>query len=91
VNGGTTTINATSLSQVTGSTLSGGTWNVGGTATLDLAAAPALTTNAATVSIAAGATFAKLDSLAVNSGSLNLAKLRRDNPKGPLASLLRPR
>ncbi len=77
-NAGTLTVQAGTLnvsgavSQVSGTTLTGGTWNVDNAATLDLSSAPNLTVNAATVGLSGTGTFTQLASITTDNGSLSL-------------------
>lgn len=73
VRGGSLTLNTAAVAQVSGSTLTGGRWNVFNGATLDLTGAPILTNNA-TINIAgSGASFGAISGLRVNNGTLTLA------------------
>ena len=87
VDAGTLSIQSPTISQVTGSTLSAGTWQASAGSIIDLATAPALTTNNAHVILdGPGSSFAKLDTLADNSGSLSLLNNRDFTTAGPLTN-----
>ncbi len=73
VDSGTLDLEPTSVSEVSGTTLTGGTWTAQNGATLDFPSGTVITDNAATVSLAgAGATIVGLEQLAANDGSLSL-------------------
>ncbi len=82
-NSGTVNVQAGKLSlesgvqQLTGATLTGGTWLVGTTGTLNFSSGSNITTNQANVTLdGVGSTFAKIANLATNSGTLTLANGR---------------
>ena len=78
INGGTVRLlNGAALGNLAGETLTGGTWDVGGDAEIDLAGAT-VTVNAASVRLTGAASrFAAMDALEANTGSLTFAD-RRD-------------
>ncbi|HEV3312010.1 MAG TPA: CARDB domain-containing protein, partial [Chloroflexota bacterium] len=70
---GTLSFAAASFNQLTGNTLTGGTWNALDGATLEFPVGTGITTNAANVSLGgAGATIAAIAGLSSNSGSLSV-------------------
>jgi RHS repeat-associated protein len=72
VESGTLTIGAY-VTQISGNTLTGGTWNVFAGSTLSITNAGSLTTNAADVTLSgAGSTFASIDGITTSSGTLNI-------------------
>ncbi len=71
---GTLDLDVATVNQVSGGTLTGGTWNAINGATLQLPSAVNITTNTANISLAgAGATISGISNLAANSGSLSLS------------------
>ena len=76
---GTLDLEPNSFAQLSGNTLTGGTWNAMDGAALKFPSGTSITTNAANITLSgAGATIAALANLATNSGSLTL---------GPAATL----
>ena len=70
---GTLFLDANSISQVSGNTLTGGVWNAVNGATLEFPNGTAITTNAGNISLSgSGATITGLAPLASNSGSFSL-------------------
>ena len=70
---GTLYLDAATIDQISGNTLTGGTWNALSGATLQLPGGTAITSNAATIALdGSGATIAGIGGLATNSGSFSL-------------------
>jgi RHS repeat-associated protein len=87
VNAGTLQIQSATIAQVSSGTLTAGTWQVSAGCSLDLATAPAIATNNAHVILdGTGSTFAKLDTLANNAGSLLLLGGRSFTTAGPFSN-----
>ena len=88
VNSGT--LNVDTVAQVTGTKLTGGTWEVGAGATLNFTSGVGLAENDASVILSgAGASFPSLNSLATNAGGLTLgpgAVLSLPGPFAPTAA-----
>ena len=75
------------IAQVSGSTLTGGTWTVHDGATLDLSSAPPLTANQGTVTLdGPGSSFPAINSLASNAGSFHLLGGRSFTTTGDLSN-----
>jgi hypothetical protein len=78
---------AKGASQVSGSTLTGGTWSVSGGATLTISSAGSFTTNNGTVTLSGpGSTFTNLTGLAVNAGNFSLLAGRSFTTAGDLSN-----
>jgi RHS repeat-associated protein len=87
VDAGAVRIQSTTVTQVAGGTLTAGTWQVAAGSSIDLATVPAITTNNARVILdSPGSSFAKLDTLANNFGSLSLLNDRDFTTTGPLTN-----
>jgi YD repeat-containing protein len=70
---GTLTLASTSLGGISGTTITGGTWNAVNGATLNLTAVGNLTTNSGQVTLGgAGASFQNLSTLATNNGAFTV-------------------
>ena len=75
------------VTQLSGSTLTGGTWNVSANSTLDFSTGSNITTNQGNVSLTgANSLFAKIDSLATNSGSFAISSGRNFTTLGALSN-----
>ena len=73
VDAGTLRIENLTVSQVSGTTLTAGTWNISAGATLNLVGAPNLTASSASITLAGpGSSFAQINTLASNAGSFRL-------------------
>jgi RHS repeat-associated protein len=84
---GTLTVNPTTLPQLAGSTLTGGTWIVRAGATLNLARAPNLTASSASITLdGPGSTFTTINTLASNAGSFSLLDGRNFTTVGPFSN-----
>jgi RHS repeat-associated protein len=71
---GTLYLNATKIQQISGSSLTGGTWNASNGATLELPTGTAITTNAATIDLSgSGSTITGVSGLGSNSGTFTIA------------------
>jgi hypothetical protein len=78
---------SSAVTQVSGSTLTGGTWNVFANLSLAFPNPATLTTNNATVTLSgANATFSSLSGLATNGGSLSLLGGSKLTTAGPLTN-----
>ena len=75
------------IAQLSGTTLTGGTWNISSGAALDFPSGSNITTNQASITLEGpGASFSALAGLATNSGSLTLTGGATFTTAGPLAN-----